>query len=59
MAIGIVFGILAVVLGIPVDGGFALFLRVLGFIVGVAIAMWAIRKVLYKRYSDFSVLHRQ
>lgn len=51
---GLLWGVLAQLLGLGSGG--MLFGSLLGFVLGVLIAIWAVRAVLYKRYSDFSVV---
>lgn len=52
--IGFVLGIFGAVLGIkPVTGALSI---ILGMVFGFVVTFWAMKKVLYKRFSEFSVV---
>lgn len=52
--IGFVLAIIGTALGIkPVTSGLAL---ILGLVFGFVVTFWAMKKVLYKRFSEFSVV---
>lgn len=56
IGIGFLFGFIGAMLGMPPTGGVLLLIQLLGFLAGVGISVWIFKKILYKRYSGFSVV---
>ena len=55
IGVGLVFGFIGAILGLP-QGAVMLFNALVGLLVGCFVGVWVIKGILYKRYSDFSVV---